>query len=47
MNSFFFENGQNQNIKENSVDPDETAHMSRLIKIYTVCKNVLILGLKR
>ena len=25
--------------KANSVDPDETAHKSRLIWIYTVCKN--------
>ena len=26
----------------NSVDPDETAHMSRLIWIYTVCKSPLL-----
>ena len=26
----------------NSVDPDETAHMSRLIWIYAVCKNLLL-----
>ena len=25
---------------ENGVDPDETAHMSRLIRIYTVCKGI-------
>ena len=27
----------------NSVDPDETAHMSRLIWIYAVCKSLLLL----
>ena len=27
----------------NSVDPDETAHMSRLIWIFTVCKSLLLL----
>ena len=27
---------------ENSVDPDETAHMSRLIWIYIVCKSICI-----
>ena len=26
----------------NSVDPDETAHMSRLIWIYAVCKILLL-----
>ena len=26
----------------NSVDPDETAHMSRLIWIYVVCKSLLL-----
>ena len=26
----------------NSVDPDETAHMSRLIWIYAVCKSLLL-----
>ena len=26
----------------NSVDPDETAHMSRLIWIYSVCKSLLL-----
>ena len=26
----------------NSVDPDETAHMSRLIWIYDVCKSLLL-----
>ena len=26
----------------NSVDPGETAHMSRLIWIYAVCKNLLL-----
>ena len=26
----------------NSVDPDETAHMSRLIRIYAVCKSLLL-----
>ena len=26
----------------NSVDPDETAHMSRLIWIYAVCKCILL-----
>ena len=25
-----------------SIDPDETAHMSRLIWIYAVCKNLLL-----
>ena len=25
----------------NSVDPDETAHMNRLIWIYVVCKSLL------
>ena len=27
----------------NSVDPDETAHMSRLIWIYAICKSLLLL----
>ena len=26
----------------NSVDPDETAHMSRLVLIYAVCKSLLL-----
>ena len=29
----------------NSVDPDETAHMSRLIWIYVVCKCLLLVPL--
>ena len=28
--------------KSNSVDPDETAHMSRLIWVYAVCKSLLL-----
>ena len=26
----------------NSVDPDKTAHMSRLIWIYAICKSLLL-----
>ena len=28
--------------RSNSIDPDETAHMSRLIWTYAVCKNLLL-----